>query len=119
MTSTSDKRLDAARRLAAHVGEHLQADLSVRLWNGETVPLGPRSTDGVRLAINTPQAMTRLARRPWLTTIIELLAAGDLAIENGTLLDVAARRADPEGPARGLPRGASSAIVAFRPLVDD
>ena len=70
----------------------MQADLEVRLWNGEIVPLGSNPTGGVLFAVNSPAAMTRLVRRPRLTSVVELLASGDLAIEGGTLLDVAARR---------------------------
>lgn len=90
--SGTDRRLAAARRLLGHVGEQLGADLSVRLWSGETVPLGPHAAGDVALAVRSPQAVTRLVRSPRLTTLVELLAAGDLDIEGGTLLDVAARR---------------------------
>ena len=39
----AERQLDGARRLLAHLAELLQADLSVRLWNGELVPLGPHA----------------------------------------------------------------------------
>jgi cyclopropane-fatty-acyl-phospholipid synthase len=87
-----DKRLDAARRLFAHLGEKLGADLEIRLWNGERVPLGPSPSGDLALALNSPDALTRAIRRPRLTTLIELIAAGDITIEGGTLLDLAARR---------------------------
>jgi cyclopropane-fatty-acyl-phospholipid synthase len=92
MISSDDRRLDAARRLITHVGEQLQADLAIRLWNGEIVPLGPSPRTDILLAVNSPGAVTRLIRRPRLSTLIELFATGDVAIEGGTLLDVAARR---------------------------
>lgn len=99
-----DRRLDAARRLLGHVGEELGADLTVKLWDGSVVPLGPDARDDLLLAINTPDAIGRLLRRPRLATLVESLAAGDLAIEGGTLLDVAARRgaADRKGLLRRL-----------------
>ena len=37
-TMAEDRRITAARRIAAHVAQHLKADLSLRLWNGEVVP---------------------------------------------------------------------------------
>ena len=43
--------------------------------------------------------LTRLVRRPRLASLIEGFAAGDVAIEGGTLLDLAARA---EGGRRGL-----------------
>ena len=87
-----DRRLDAARRLLAHVGTLLDADLSVRLWNGEVVPLRPDARADVLVAINSPGALTRLARAPRLDTLVTLFAAGALDIEGGTLLDLAERR---------------------------
>lgn len=114
--ASDDKRLEAARRLLSHMGEELQADLAVRLWDGKTVPLGPAarpdpdagtSPDAptapdaradrdpradVVVAINSPEVITRLVRRPRLTTLIELVASGDLGLEGGTLIDLAARR---------------------------
>jgi cyclopropane-fatty-acyl-phospholipid synthase len=93
--SASDTRLESLRRLLAHVGGELQSDLAVRLWDGSTVPLGPTATTyGVALAIRSPEVVTRLLRRPRLGTIIELFAEGKLAIEGGTLLDLAAKRGE-------------------------
>lgn len=94
MTSTNinDRQLAGARRLLAHLGEILQADLAVRLWNGERVPLGPAAAGAPIIAIRTSRAITRLVRRPVLTTLIELIAAGDIDFENATLLDIAAKR---------------------------
>ncbi|HEY0352136.1 MAG TPA: SAM-dependent methyltransferase, partial [Enterovirga sp.] len=93
--SASDTRLESLRRLLAHVGGELQSDLAVRLWDGSTVPLGPTATTyGVALAIRSPEVVTRLLRWPRLGTIIELFAEGKLAIEGGTLLDLAAKRGE-------------------------
>jgi cyclopropane-fatty-acyl-phospholipid synthase len=103
MPETAHPRIErqtrAAQRLLAHVATLVQADLSVRLWTGELIPLGVNSSDRLAIAIRTPRAITRLIRRPSLTTLIELLAAGDLDIEGGTLLDIAARRG---GGTRGV-----------------
>lgn len=111
--SRTDRQLAAARRLLAHLGELLQADLAVRLWNGERVPLGPAGADAPIIAIRTPNAITRLVRRPSLATLIELFAAGDLDFENASLFDIAAKR----GAARtkGLLRRVDKRL-AFRTL---
>ncbi|HEY8611993.1 MAG TPA: hypothetical protein VIL69_11950, partial [Roseomonas sp.] len=92
MPRNPEARLDAARRLIAHLAEKLQADLEIRLWNGEVVPLGPNPAGGLVIALNSPEVLTRAIRRPRLTTLIELIAAGDITLEGGTLLDLAARR---------------------------
>jgi cyclopropane-fatty-acyl-phospholipid synthase len=86
------RQLVSAKRLLAHLAELLQADLSVRLWNGDLVPLGPNAAASPAIAIRSPRAITRLVRRPALSTLIELLAAGEMDLEGGTLLDIAARR---------------------------
>ena len=71
-----DRRLAAIRRLATHVAETVEAGFALRLWNGETVPLGPDARSDLVVAIRSPAAITRLLRRPRLTTLIELLAKG-------------------------------------------
>lgn len=98
MSKSDDKQLNAARTLATHVGSLLEADLHLRLWNGECIPLGPQTSigqqtnSGLGIAIRDPAVLTRLTRRPKLDTIIELFAAGDIEIEGGTLIDIAHRR---------------------------
>lgn len=92
ITESSDRQIAGAKRLLAHLGGILQADLAVRLWNGERMPLGPAGADAPTIAIRTPRAITRLIRRPRLTTLIELFAAGDIDFENASLLDIAAKR---------------------------
>lgn len=91
MTGT-DKQLKAMRRLLVHVGEVLGIDLSVRLWNGEIVPLGPQAKGDVIIAIRSPEAITRMLRVPKLTTLVELLGSGEFDIIGGTLFDLAERR---------------------------
>lgn len=92
MALSPDRRVVALRRLAAHLSDILQADFSLRLWTGEVLPLGPGARPELVLALNTPAAITRLVRRPRLSTVVELIAEGALDIEGGTLLDLAAAR---------------------------
>jgi len=82
----------AARRLIAHLGEVLQADLAVELWTGEVLPLGREARTDLRLRIAGPEVITRLVRRRSFAALIESLAEGGLTIEGGTLLDLAERR---------------------------
>ncbi len=114
VSSADEKQLAALRRLAAHLADVLQADLSLRLWNGESLPLGPAPTGDLALAIRTPAALSRLLRRPRLFTLLDLLAAGDLDIEGGTLLDVAARRG---AASRGLARRRLDKLLLARTLL--
>jgi cyclopropane-fatty-acyl-phospholipid synthase len=95
----TDWRTAALRRLAEHVAPLLCADFVLRLWDGSETKLGPAARNDLAIAIRSPAMLTRLVRRPRLTSLIEGFAAGDLAIEGGTLLDLAARA---EGGRRGL-----------------
>jgi len=109
-----DNRLAALKRLIANLAPKLDLDLAVRLWDGEAVPLGPRWSGDLALAIHDPAAITRLLRRPRLPTLIDLLAEGKLDIEGGTLLDIAARRGD--RGTKGLARQVNK-LAAFRALL--
>lgn len=85
--AASDSRIRAARRILAHLADLLQADLSVRLWNGEVVPLGPDARDDIQLKIASPSVLRRLMLRPGLMTVFELVAEGLVAVEGGSVLD--------------------------------
>jgi cyclopropane-fatty-acyl-phospholipid synthase len=97
----TDRRIDGIRRLAQHVAGHLDADLVLRLWDGSEVALGTEARNDLAVAIRSPAFLTRMLRRPGTTTLVEAFARGDIGIEGGTLLDVAARA---EGGRRGLLR---------------
>ena len=84
--------------LVRDVLAHLRPGFPVRLWTGEVVNDGP----GVRLAVTTPLAISRLMRSPSLSTVIELWADGSVEVERGSVLDLAAayeaaKAADPRG----------------------
>ncbi|RZJ91540.1 MAG: class I SAM-dependent methyltransferase, partial [Brevundimonas sp.] len=85
--SKPDPRIDAARRMASHFADLLQADLSLRLWTGEVLPLGPNARDDILLRIESPSAVRRLMLRPGLMTVFELVAEGLIAVEGGSVLD--------------------------------
>ena len=104
-----DRRLAAIRRLAMHVAETVEAGFALRLWNGETVPLGPHARSDLAVAIRSPSAVTRLLRRPRLGTLIGLLAEGQIEIEGGTLLDLAAHRG---AARRGMARALQKRVLA-------
>lgn len=87
----TDRRVEAARRIVAHVAEHLRADLSLRLWTGEVLPLGPSARDDIQVVVARPSAVRRLLLKPGLMTVFELFATGDLRIEGGDPLEAADR----------------------------
>lgn len=108
--AVSDSRIVAARRIAAHVADLLQADLSLRLWNGEILPLGPNARDDIQIVVARPSAVRRLLLKPGLMTLFEMFATGDLRVEGGSPLE-AADRWD-HGRAVHLARRADKMLVA-------
>jgi cyclopropane-fatty-acyl-phospholipid synthase len=110
MPDRTQAQLAAAKRLAAHIAERLQADLSLKLWDGTVLPLGPEARRDIVVAIRSPAAVRRLMFSPRLMTIVELYASGDLDIEGGTPLE-AARRWDHMNALR-LARSIDKGLVA-------
>lgn len=91
MNQTTDRRIVAARRIVSHIAEHLKADLSLRLWTGEVLPLGPGARDDIQIVVARPGAVRRLILKPGLMTLFELFASGDLKVEGGSPLEAADR----------------------------
>jgi cyclopropane-fatty-acyl-phospholipid synthase len=83
--------VESARRIVAHIAERLEADLSVELWNGEVLPLGPSARSDIRLLIQSPVVLARLIRSPSLMTILEEHIAGGLQVVGGSPLEAFAR----------------------------
>jgi cyclopropane-fatty-acyl-phospholipid synthase len=79
--------IEGARAIVEHVAERLQADLSVELWNGDVLPLGPAARSDVRIIITSPHALARLLRSPGLMTIVEEHIAGGIQIAGGSPLE--------------------------------
>ena len=91
MNQTTDRRIVAARHIVSHIAEHLKADLSLRLWTGEVLPLGPGARDDIQIVVARPGAVRRLILKPGLMTLFELFASGDLKVEGGSPLEAADR----------------------------
>lgn len=91
MLDLENRRLAAARDIIGHLAGYLQADLSVELWNGEVVPLGPQARGDIRLVIRSPRTVRRLLLSPKLMTLFELYGTGDLDIAGGSPLEAADR----------------------------
>lgn len=110
MNQTTDRRIVAARRIVSHIAEHLKADLSLRLWTGEVLPLGPGARDDIQIVVARPGAVRRLILKPGLMTLFELFASGDLKVEGGSPLEAADRWA--HGRAVHLKRSLDRWLIA-------
>ncbi len=83
---SEQNRLAAARRLFAHVGELINARFSVRLWDGTMIPLGTNVDTDFFIAVNTPEVIGSLLRRPTAENLLLHYAKGHLEI-HGDLID--------------------------------
>ncbi len=85
--SIETKQLDVIRKWILSAAPHLNANISVRLWNDEIIPLKPTISNKIVLAINSPEVIRQLIFHPKLMTIFELYADGLIDIEGGTPLE--------------------------------
>ncbi len=87
MPLVSDRsRLMAARKIFEHVGELRNAGISVRLWDGSMIPLGPDASTEFFVAINGPGVIGALLRKPTYENVLLHYIRGHIEI-HGDLLD--------------------------------
>ncbi len=91
MSNLAERQLQATREIIGHVATKLEADLSLQLWNGEVLPLGPGARDDIRIVVKSPGVIRRILLRPGLMTLFELYAGGDVDISGGSMLEAVAR----------------------------
>lgn len=88
----TSKLRHALANIASEIATHLDAPLSLKLWDGTTFPLGKTQPDDPRpklaIVISDPGAVPSLLRRPTLDRIIRLYAHGKIDFEGGTLIDI-------------------------------
>ncbi len=75
--------------MAAIGADHLNADLSLKLWDSAYVPLGKSSSNKLAIVISDPGAISSLVRWPTLDRAIRLYVQGKIDFEGGTLIDIA------------------------------
>ncbi len=85
----SDKHLRAIRDLAAIIETYLDADLSLKLWDGSYVPLGKGATEELAVVLADSGVLSSLLRWPTLDRVIRLYIHGKIDFEGGTLIDIA------------------------------
>ena len=83
-----EARLEAARHLFVTLGQTVGADLSVRLWDGSVVPLGPSANGSLAIAISEPGVLGSLLRRPRLETLLRHVLSGRIDVHGGDLLEL-------------------------------
>ena len=81
----SHKQLAAARELFEHIAPKLQTRISMRLWDGSTIPLGDDVIDGLHLSIAGPGVVGALLRRPTPDNLLRLYARGHIDFHGADL----------------------------------
>jgi cyclopropane-fatty-acyl-phospholipid synthase len=87
MSTATDRYSAAARRLCEHLGTAVQLPISVKLWDGSRVPLGPVGDSPLALAISDPGVVGSLLRRPTLENLARHYACGNIDVEGGDLIE--------------------------------
>jgi len=85
------RRLEALRRLLAHINERIMPEIGFVLWDGSTVPanLPPHA---LAFVIADEGAVAAMLRRPNINTLLNLWVTSRLDLRNGTFFDLEARR---------------------------
>ncbi len=80
-------QIDSIKALLHAVAEPLNLNVSVRLWNGEIIPLGAEADGKFIIGLSGPGVIGSLIRRPNLETLVRLYATGHIDFEGGDLID--------------------------------
>jgi cyclopropane-fatty-acyl-phospholipid synthase len=84
----AERRLEAARGLAAELGAKLDLNASLRLWDGSRTPLGKNVTGRFEVSIASPGVIGSLLRRPTLDNFIRHYVDKGIDFSGGTLIDL-------------------------------
>ncbi|MFC1488263.1 class I SAM-dependent methyltransferase [Thermodesulfobacteriota bacterium] len=90
MTFFSDEnKLAAARKIFEYVGEIINVRFSIRLWDGSIIPLGKNVVSEFFIAINGPEVIGALLRKPTYENLLLKYINGSIDI-HGDLIDFVA-----------------------------
>jgi len=84
---SADSQLKSIQSMLESVAEPLDLNVSVRLWNGEVVPLGPKADGRFIISLSGPGVIGSLLRRPTLEMLVRLYATGHIDFEGGDLIE--------------------------------
>ena len=85
------RQLEAVRGLARDLGDKLDLNASLRLWDGSSVPLGRNVTGPLEISIAGPGVIGALLRRPTLDNFIRHYVEKGIDFSGGTLIDFGAQ----------------------------
>jgi cyclopropane-fatty-acyl-phospholipid synthase len=87
-SAQDNRRLAAARQLAAELGKKLDLNASLKLWDGSVTPLGSNVTGPLQILIASAGVIGSLLRRPTLDNFIRHYVHKGIDFSGGTLIDI-------------------------------
>ncbi len=112
---SNENQVTALTEILEAIASHLNLRCSVRLWNGDIVPLGRRVDPTLLISISSPGVVGTLVRRPNLETFTRLYAKGLIDFHGGDLLEIYAAL-QPEGSSKKALRKIRKRFLAKRVL---
>ncbi|MGB7329538.1 MAG: SAM-dependent methyltransferase, partial [Rubripirellula sp.] len=84
---SAQTQLNSIKQILNTVADPLDLNVSVRLWNGEVVPLGNEADGKHIIGLSGPGVVGSLMRKPTLETLVRLYATGHVSFEGGDLIE--------------------------------
>lgn len=85
---SADAQLKSIRDVLQEIARLMDLNVSVRLWNGELVPLGENADGRFVIELSGPGVVGQLLRRPGLETLLRLYAKGHIDLQGGDLIEI-------------------------------
>lgn len=80
-------QIESIKKVLTTVADPLDLNVSVRLWNGDVVPLGNEVDGRFVISLSGPGVIGSLVRKPTLETLVRLYATGHIDFEGGDLIE--------------------------------
>jgi cyclopropane-fatty-acyl-phospholipid synthase len=80
------RRIEAARRIFAHVAKVADLPFTLRLWDGSSLPLGRQATAEGEVTISGVGVLSSLLRRPSLDSLFRHYVTGQIDFQGPDLI---------------------------------
>lgn len=81
------QKIDAAKKIAAHLASILDERISLRLWDGSMVPLGEKVDERFYLSISGAHVIASLVKRPTLENVFRHYTSGNIDFHGGNIIE--------------------------------
>jgi cyclopropane-fatty-acyl-phospholipid synthase len=84
---SAETQLSSIKEILNSVAEPLDLNVSVRLWNGDVIPLGKEVDGKYTIGVSNPGVIGSVLRWPTLETLVRLYATGQIEFDGGDLME--------------------------------